>query len=154
MIIRLRSRSTHVFTTIHAFLMMVFVLGLGGITLSAIISLILWFLLSVPLTSLSKRIPESALFLAGVLTFAVIYSGCMNILTRFVVEPLSPLPTLLYLRFCLFVPATWQDARNTSFLFDASLRGKWYPLTEIRKYPKHLRRDALYKFAESIRGRH
>jgi len=79
-----------------------------------------------------------------------IWAGCVYLLFKAVVVPLSPLPSWLYLRLCLFVPATWQDAKDTSFLFDGDGSGKWYPLTALRKVPRQFRRDVLHEFADQV----
>jgi hypothetical protein len=62
------------------------------------------------------------------------------------------LSSYLYLRLWLAVPASIADAKLTSFLFDGSLRGKWYALTDLRKQPRDSRRQALLDFAQSIRS--
>lgn len=80
-----------------------------------------------------------------------VWIGCLYLLFKAVVVPLAPLPTWLYLRVVLFVPATWQDAKDTAFLFEGDVTGKWYPLTALRKVPKQFRREVLHEFAERVR---
>lgn len=79
-----------------------------------------------------------------------IWAGCIYLLFKAIVIPLSPLPTWLYLRFSLFVPATWQDAKDTSFLFEGDGSGKWYPFTALRKVPRQFRREVLHEFADQV----
>lgn len=53
----------------------------------------------------------------------------------------------LYLRLILFTPVSLKEAKELAFLFVPNDTGTWYPLKEIRKLPRHQRKQFLHQFA-------
>lgn len=139
-------RYTHGFNLLHQIVIGWGVILIGGFLLAAAAISILepiW-------TPLASGFPENVRTPIEWIACIGIWIGCLFLLFKAVVYPLSPLPTWLYLRVCLFVPATWQDAKDTAFLFEGDGNGKWYPLTALRKVPRQFRRDVLHEFAEQV----
>lgn len=65
---------------------------------------------------------------------------------------LSPVSTMLYLaKFCL-TKVSYTEAKELAFLFDGTLGGKWYPLSDLRKVPQDVRRQVLFEFAQRMKG--
>ena len=115
---------------------------IGELSLTvSIISILkpIWNLIKIYLPNFTHTPIE---WISGILIFV---TGII-LLSIAIFIPLSPLPTWLYLRVTLLTPATWQDAKDTSFLFSGSL---WYPLTSLKKIPREYRREALLRFASS-----
>lgn len=139
-------RYTHGYNLLNQFFIGwgVGLLGSIGLT-SAVISVIepTW-------ESISSSLPSGIKTPIEWIACIGIWAGCLYLLVKAIIVPLSPLPTWLYLRLSLFVPATWQDAKDTSFLFEGDGSGKWYPFTALRKVPRQFRREVLHEFAEQI----
>lgn len=139
-------RYTHGFNLLYQFIAGWGVAFFGGIALTAATVSILdpvW-------QSIAREFPKSVKTPIEVVACIAIWIGCLCLLFKAVVFPLQPLPTWLYLRVCLLVPATWQDAKDTAFLFDGDGSGKWYPLSGLRKVPRQFRREVLHEFAEQV----
>lgn len=139
-------RYTHTFNFFHQILVGWGILLVGGVALAAAaISVVepVWNLIA-------KGMPNGLRTTIEWIACIGIFIGCWFLLYIAIVSPLAPLPTWLYLRVCLFVPATWQDAKDTGFLFEGSVDGKWYPLTALRKVPRQFRRELLHEFADQI----
>ncbi|OQB93909.1 MAG: Chaperone protein DnaJ [Verrucomicrobia bacterium ADurb.Bin122] len=140
-------RYTHGFNLLHQVIVGWGVILIGGFGLAAAAISILepvW-------NSISKDFPNGVRTPIEWIACVGIWIGCLYLLFKAIVCPLSPLPTWLYLRLCLFVPATWQDAKDTGFLFEGDSSGKWYPFTALRKVPRQFRREVLHEFAEQVR---
>jgi hypothetical protein len=139
-------RYTHGFDLLHQLVIGwgVALLGSFGLT-GAVISIVepIW-------ASMASGLPSAIKTPIEWIACIAIWAGCVFLLFKAIVLPLSPLPTWLYLRLCLFVPATWQDAKDTSFLFEGDGSGKWYPFTALRKIPRQFRREVLHEFADKI----
>lgn len=139
-------RYTHGFNLLHQIVIGWGVILLGGFGLTgAAISIVepTW-------ESLAANLPSGIKSPIEWIACVAIWAGCTYLLFKAIVIPLYPLPTWLYLRLCLFVPATWQDAKDTSFLFEGDESGKWYPFTALPKIPRQFRRAVLLEFAERI----
>ena len=139
-------RYTHAFNLLYQYVIGWGVVLLGGFGLTgAVISILepIW-------ASMASGLPSGIKTPIECVACIAIWGGCIFLLYKAIVMPLSPLPTWLYLRLCLFVPATWQDAKDTSFLFEGDGSGKWYPLTALRKVPRQFRREVLHEFAEQV----
>jgi hypothetical protein len=139
-------RYTHGFNLLHQLVIGWGVVLLGGFGLTSIVIYVLepiW-------ESMASGLPSGIKTPIEWIACIAIWGGCVFLLFKAIVMPLSPLPTWLYLRLCLFVPATWQDAKETSFLFEGDGSGKWYPFTALRKVPRQFRREVLHEFAEQV----
>lgn len=139
-------RYTHGFDILYKVVVLggIVLLGSVGLTVAAI-SVVAPSLDYVP----TYLLPDAVLYTFLGIAVLAIWLGCLRLLCSAVLLPTQPLPTFLYLRLWLRVPASWQDAKETSFLFDGSLGG-WHSLTSLWKVPRHLRRDILREFAASI----
>lgn len=142
-----RKRHTHGFSQLHQFLTTWIILIGGSIALTACVFTIIEPLWDSWNTALPKGARGFIEFVSGIF----IWFGCVLLLLKAVVLPLSPLPSYLYLRLTLSVPASWNDARELSFLFEG-IGGKWYPMDSLRNIPRELRREVLYEFADRIRA--
>ncbi len=139
-----RIKFTHFFDGFHTLFVGYLIIGFGGLIAGGTILEVLepvWDRISGGFSEGLQTIIEWG---AG---FGII-AGTYYLLFKFVWIPLEPLPTWLYLRLTLYVPATWRDAKTTGFLFDGDITGTWYPLLELKKLPRELRREALYEFAK------
>jgi|GEM_PF-6982655 len=139
-------RYTHGFNLIHQLVIGWGVVLFGGFGLTAaVISVIepIW-------ESVASDLPSAVKTTIEWIACIAIWGGCIFLLFKAVVMPLSPLPTWLYLRLCLFVPATWRDAKDTAFLFEGDGSGNWYPFTPLRKVPRQFRREVLHEFADQV----
>lgn len=142
-------RYTHSYHLLHQFIIHWGVGVVGTFLLTAIVVLTLqpaWKFIS---ADLSDDLRNPIQWIACI----AIWCGCFYLLLKAIITPLDPLPTWLYLRFTLLVPATWQDAKDTEFLFEGDISGKWYPLTELKRVPKQFRREVLHEFADQVRFR-
>lgn len=139
-------RYTHGFNLLHQLVIGWGVVLFGGFGLTGVVISVLepiW-------ESMASGLPSGIKTPIEWIACIAIWGGCVFLLFKAIVMPLSPLPSWLYLRLCLFVPATWQDAKETSFLFEGDGSGKWYPFTALRKVPRQFRREVLHEFAAQV----
>ncbi len=138
-------RYTHVFNLLHNTAIST-ILIIGGIKLTNIALLFLkplWISISNGFQGNTTSVIEAILYI-------LLWIFCVVLIYNAIALPLKPLSTLLYLRFYLFVPATWEDARKTMELFEGDENGNWYPLTALRQVPRHFRREVLLEFFNQI----
>lgn len=62
----------------------------------------------------------------------------------------SFISTWLYVQLFLKTNINLYEAKKLTFLFNGSLGGKWYQLTEIKNLEKKMRHEFLLKFANNI----
>jgi len=85
-----------------------------------------------------------------VVQFVVFIGCCIGVI--YLINKLAWIPTYLYITRTLSTEVNSSEAKDLSFLFDGSLKGKWYPLLEIKKLKPESRKKALYEFASKIVG--
>jgi len=95
--------------------------------------------------------PDWLITTLGVVFFLALYVAALLLLARTVLTP--TLPSFLYLRLSLGVPATWREAAHLRFLFFPDDNGHWYPLREVRKLPRSQRLVRIRDFADQLRSR-
>lgn len=93
-------------------------------------------------------IPEWVFTVVGIAGAIGTWVGSMFLLMKTILNP--NLPSYLYIRCSLFTPVSWKEAETVAFLFSGDAEGRWYPLRELRKLPKELRRETLLEFADRI----
>ncbi len=131
---------------------MLFGFLLTGLVISALVEVFSLLGVVNPLDQSYSVFTLTVVFGLGIAACLLLFIGVEILLVKAVVKPLAPLPTWMYLRILLSVPATWQDAKITSFLFESyNDLGRWYPLTELRDVPHEFRREVLLGFAERMR---
>lgn len=142
-------RYTHCFDLLFQLVIGLGVLMVGGVVLANAAL----HVLSPAWEYVSPVLPDDLRAPFEMIGIGAVWIGCLGLLYKAVLEPLCPLPTWLYLRIVVRVPATWCDAEDTAFLFDGGTDGKWYPLTALRKVPRQYRREVLHEFADRVRSR-
>lgn len=140
-------RYTHGFDLLYQLVIMV-----GSLLLTVcIISVLEAPYTAITAAGVKAGIPEWVFTVVGIAGGIGAFIGSIFLLMKTVLSP--NLPSYLYLRCCLFTPVTWKEAETVGFLFHGDADGRWYPLTELRKLPKDLRRETLFEFADLIMRR-
>lgn len=85
------------------------------------------------------------LVLLGISIFLVIITAAMYVVFVYIFT--STMSAWLYVNIRLRTQVNWSEARAISFLFDLDRDGKWYPCTEILKFPSSQRRSRLFRIA-------
>jgi hypothetical protein len=88
-------------------------------------------------------IPQILFVLTAFAGIIFIFFGWVVLLLKTILNPY--LPSYLYLHFVLLTPVSWEEVEALDFLFSADTEARWYPLRELRKLPKELRRETVLK---------
>lgn len=96
----------------------------------------------VPLRSLgvSNSAAEWIEGLGGFVLGAIVYHRVFAI-------QMHTLSSFLYLRFALWTPVSWAEARALAPLFVLTEQATWLPLSEVRKLPRQERKSYIYRAA-------
>jgi hypothetical protein len=104
------------------------------------------------LVGLVYEIPDMAgISNAPIVVQFVVFIGCC-IGVMYLIKRLAWIPTYLYVRNTLSTEVNPSEAKQLSFLFDDSLKGKWYALLEIKDLKPESRKQALFEFASKVAG--
>lgn len=75
---------------------------------------------------------------------------CWWTLVFFVIWKFSYITDYLYLRLSLRIPISVEESKRYSFLLWPNETGQWLPLTKIKSFPKHQRKQVLHEIACSV----